>query len=101
MRFLMSFKIPHESFNRLVREGVAGQRLGGIIEATRPQQIWFTEQDGQRAGVAVYEIADQTKLCSIAEPWFLTFGAECRFNPAMTPDELAKVDLQDLGRKWA
>jgi hypothetical protein len=101
MRFLMTFKIPHESFNRLVRDGVAGQRLGRILEETRPEQIWFTEQDGLRSGVAVYEIPDQTKLCAVAEPWFLTFGAECRFSVAMTPDDLGKSDLVALGKKWA
>jgi hypothetical protein len=101
MRFLMNFKIPHESFNKLVREGVAGQKLGRIVEETQPEHIYFTAQDGYRAGVAVYEIKDVTKLCAIAEPWFLTFSAECKFSVAMTPEDLGKVGLEELGRKWA
>jgi hypothetical protein len=101
MRFLMTFKIPHEPFNKLVRDGVAGQKLGRIVEETRPEQIYFTEQDGHRAGVAVYEIKDATKFCTIAEPWFLSFNAECRFSLAMTPDDLGRVGLEELGKKWA
>jgi hypothetical protein len=101
MRFLMSFKIPHDSFNKLVRDGVAAQKLGRIVEETRPDQIYFTEQDGYRGGLAVYEIKDIGGLCAIAEPWYLTFNAECRFSMAMTPDDLGKVDLEGLGRKWA
>lgn len=100
MRFLMTFKIPHDSFNKLVREGTAGQKLGRIVEETRPEHIYFTEQDGYRAGVAVYEIKDATKMCSIAEPWFLSFSAECRFALAMTPEDLSKVALEELGRRW-
>jgi len=101
MRFLMTFKMPHESFNKLVREGVAGQKLGRVVEETRPEHIFFTEQDGHRAGVAVYEIKEPSSLCAIAEPWFLTFGAECKFSLAMTPDDMKKVGLEELGRKWA
>jgi len=37
----------------------------------------------------------------VAEPWFLALDAECEFYPAMTPAELAKVGLDELGRKWA
>ncbi len=101
MRFLMHFKIPHHSFNKLVREGVAGQKLGRIVEETRPEQIFFTARDGFRAGVAVYEIKDITRLCNIAEPWFLSLEAECEFSLAMTPEDLGKIDLIDLGKKWA
>src|SRR5687767_7637457 len=101
MRFLMNFKLPHEIFNKLVREGIAGQKLGRIVEETRPEHIFFCERDGYRSGVAVYEIAEITRLCAIAEPWFLTFNAECRFSLAMTPQDLAKVSLEELGKKWA
>jgi hypothetical protein len=101
MRFLMHFKLPHEPFNKLVREGLAGQKLGRIVEETRPEHIYFTEQDGQRAGVAIYEIKDVTKLCHIAEPWFLSFSAECKFSLAMTPEDLGKVGLEELGKRWA
>jgi hypothetical protein len=101
MRFVMTFKIPHETFNRLVRDGVAGQKLGRIVEETRPEQIYFTERGGCRGGVAVYEIKDATKMCAVAEPWFLTFNAECEFSLAMGPEDLAKVGLEELGRKWA
>jgi len=101
MRFLMNFKLPHDKFNQLVRDGIAGQKLGRIVEETRPEQIYFCEQDGYRSGVAVYEINEIRRLCAIAEPWFLTFSAECKFSPAMTPDDLAKVGLEELGKKWA
>jgi hypothetical protein len=101
MRFVMSFKIPHETFNKLLRDGVAGQKLGRIIEETRPEHIYFFERDGQRAGVAVYEIKDNTAFCSVAEPWFLTFNAICEFSPAMTPEDLGKTGLEELTRKWA
>jgi hypothetical protein len=67
----------------------------------RPEHIYFTEQDGTRAGVAIYDIQDSSKFCAVAEPWFLAFGADCRFSVAMTPDDLGKTDLVALGRSWS
>ncbi len=101
MRFIMTFSIPHETFNKLVKAGTAGQTLGRLIEETKPEHIYLTEQDGRRAGVAVYNIADGDNICTVAEPWFLALNAECRFSVAMTPAEMAKVGLDELGRKWA
>jgi hypothetical protein len=101
MRFLMTFSIPHETFNRLIRDGAAGQTLGRLIEETKPEHIYLTEQDGRRAGVAVYNIPEGETICSVAEPWYLALSAECRFSVAMTPTELAKAGLDELGRKWA
>ena len=48
MRFLMNFKLPHEVFNKLVRDGIAGQKLGRVVEETRPEHIYFCEHDGYR-----------------------------------------------------
>ena len=59
------------------------------------------EQDGYRSGVAVYEIKDTAKFCAIAEPWFLSLNAECKFSVAMTPEDLGKVGLDELGKRWA
>ena len=35
MRFLMQFKIPHEPFNKLVREGAVSAKLGRIMGRNR------------------------------------------------------------------
>ncbi len=100
MRFLMHFKLPHEPFNKLMREGVAGAKIGRIVEETRPEHIFFMEQDGYRSGVAIYDIKETAKFCTVAEPWFLALNAECKFSVAMTPDDLGKVPLEELGKRW-
>jgi hypothetical protein len=79
---------------------VAGQTLGRLIEETKPEHIYLTERDGKRAGVAIYNIGENEAFCSIAEPWFLALNAECSFSVAMTPQELAKVGFEELGRTW-
>jgi hypothetical protein len=101
MRFLLKINIPNEPFNTLVREGTAGQKIGNILEETKPESIYFSEQDGQRGAIAVYNIENNSDVPAISEPWFLSFNASVQFNVAMTPEDLGKAGLDALGKKWA
>jgi hypothetical protein len=38
---------------------------------------------------------------ALAEPWFLNFHATCEFRIAMSPEDLRKAGLEELGKKWA
>ena len=100
MRYLVQIDIPHDRFNQLVRDGQAGQKIGNILEETKPEHIWFSEQNGRRGAVAVYDIAKPSDIPAITEPWFLTFNADCHFGVAMTPEDLKNAGLEALGKKW-
>jgi hypothetical protein len=101
MRMLMDVSMPHEPFNSLVRKGVAGKKLADILDALKPEVVYFSDHDGQRGAVMVVDIADPSKIPSLAEPWFLTFNADVKFRIAMTPADLQKSELDTLGKKWA
>ena len=100
MRMIVNVTIPHETFNAKVRDGSAGATLGKIMEAIKPEHIWFSEHDGQRGAIMVLDISDPSKIPSIAEPWFLGFEADCEFRIAMSPEDLQKAGLEELGKKW-
>ncbi|MCZ6757295.1 MAG: panthothenate synthetase [Bacteroidetes bacterium] len=100
MRYLVHIMVPHEPFNSYVRDGSAGQKIGRILEETKPEAIYFTEEDGTRGATAVYNIDSASDIPSIAEPWFLTFEADCRFRIAMSPEDLQNSGLDELGQKW-
>ena len=36
----------------------------------------------------------------LAEPWFLKFEADCHFRIVMSPEDLGRAGLEELGRKW-
>jgi hypothetical protein len=84
-----------------VRDGSAGDKLGRILEAIKPEAVYFTEQNGTRGAVLVVDMADASQIPALAEPWFLTFNADCEFRIAMTPADLKKAGLDKLGKKWA
>ena len=101
MRYIVHISIPHEPFNTYTRDGSVGQMVGRILEETKPEAIYFTEEDGQRGATAIYHMDKPSDVPSIAEPWFLSFEADVRFRVAMTPDDLMNAGLDDLGPKWS
>ena len=101
MRMLLDVKIPHEAFNAAVRDGSAGEKLKRILEATKPEAVYFTERNGHRGATIIVNLDDPSKIPTFAEPWFLTFNADVEFRVAMTPEDLARAGLDALGKKWA
>ncbi len=101
MRILLNVKIPHQQFNAAVKDGTAGSKLNRILEAIKPEAAYFTEQNGQRGAVLVVDLPDPSKIPALAEPWFLTFQADVEFRVAMTPDDLKKAGLDELGKRWS
>jgi len=100
MRIPLNVRIPHEPFNAAAKDGSVGAKLKRILEATKPEAVYFTEQNGQRGAVLVVDLPDASKIPALAEPWFLTFQADVEFRIAMTPDDLMKAGLDDLGKQW-
>ena len=100
MRMLLTVSIPHEPFNTLVRKGNAGALMAKILDETKPEAVYFTEEDGHRAAILVLNLEKPSQVPSLAEPWFLNFNADCRFRIVMSPEDLEKAGLEELGKKW-
>jgi hypothetical protein len=100
MKMLLTAEFPHEPFNTLVRSGKAGEIIGRILEAIKPETAYFTEQDGKRGGIFVIDVQKPSEVPGISEPFFLNFQANCKFRILMSPEDLQKAGLEDLGKKW-
>ncbi len=101
MRMLLNVKIPHEGFNRAVKDGTVSQKVRRILEDTQPEAVYFTEQNGQRGAILIVDLPDPSKVPAFAEPWFLAFNADVEFHIVMTPDDLQRAGLEELGKKWS
>lgn len=101
MKILINVAFPIEPFNSMVRNGTAGNVLGRIIDDLKPENIYFTEQEGNRGAVMIVNIPDASHIPSIAEPWYLNFEAICELKILMTPDDIMKADLTKLAEKWS
>ena len=93
MRVIMEVRFPVEPFNTLVREAKIEDTMRKLMETTHPEAAYFTEFDGKRGGFLVVDMPHSSDIPRFAEPWFLALSAEVRFRPAMTPEDLAKANL--------
>lgn len=100
MRMMMLVQFPLEPFNTSVRNGTAGPKMKKILEEIKPEAAYFGERDGKRGGILIVNLNNPSEVPKLAEPWFLTFNAEVEFRVVMTPEDLAKSDLEGLGKKW-
>ncbi len=100
MRMMLNVRIPHEPFNTAVKEGTAGQTIGRILEEIKPEAVYFTEQNGTRGAVLIVDVANPSQVPSLAEPWFLSFNADCEFRIVMLPEDLEGAGLDEIGKKW-
>jgi len=71
-----------------------------ILEEIKAEAVYFTEYDGKRGAIMIININDPSEVPKFAEPWFLSFNADVQFHIAMTPEELGRAGLEDLGKKW-
>jgi hypothetical protein len=101
MRMLMQITCPVEPFNTLIRKGTGGKILTKILDSIKPEAAYFSEQDGHRGAILVVNVDHPSQIPSLAEPWFLNFNADVKFRIAMTPDDLGRAGLDELGKKWA
>jgi len=100
MRMLMQVRIPHAPFNAAVKDGSAGNKIKQILDDVKPEAVYFTEQDGHRGAILVVNMKDPSEIPKLAEPWFLSFNADVKFQVVMLPEDLARAGLEAQGKKW-
>ncbi len=100
MRMIVNIYLPLEPFNSYVRNGTAGEMIGRILDDTKPESIYFSEQHGKRGAIMVVDVPEPSSVPGIAEPWFLNFEASCEFRIAMSPDDLMNAGLDKIAEKW-
>ena len=101
MRMLVDFTFPLEPFNTMAKNGTAGAAIEKALGDIKPEVVYFTNRDGKRGGTMIVEVADPSRVPSVAEPLFLSFNASVSFHIVMSPEELASAGLEELGRKYA
>ena len=100
MRILINVTFPHRPFNAALKDGSLSAKFDRILEAIKPEAVYFVARNGQRCAVLIVDLPDASKIPALAEPWFLTFEADIDCQPVMTPQDLKNAGLDELARKW-
>ncbi len=73
--------------------------IEALLEKLRPEAGYFWAEEGERAGLLIFDMADAREIPEIAEPPFLTCDAAVDFTPVMNAADrkaaLAKVGGKD------
>ena len=103
MRFLLKVNIPVESGNAAAKAGKLGATIQSILTDLKPEAVYFTDNDGQRAAYIFLDMQDASQIPAIAEPWFLAFNATVELKPVMIPDDLARAGgaIEQAVKKYA
>src|SRR5438128_1559065 len=90
MRMLLRVSIPVETGNAAAQAGTLGSTVERILADLKPEAAYFfADDDGQRSGSIVFDMKDASQIPSVAEPWFLAFGAKVSLRPVMNSQDLA------------
>ena len=90
MRMLLRVSIPVEEGNAAAKAGTLGSTVERILGDLKPEAAYFFADDnGNRSGSIVFDLADSSQIPAVAEPWFQAFNAKVSLRPVMNPQDLA------------
>ncbi len=94
MKFIVEVDLPLEPFSTYVRAGTAGEKIGEVLGAIKPEVMYFTDNGVGRGAVMIVELDSASQVPHVTEPWMLTFGASVHYRLAMAPEELQSAGLE-------
>ncbi len=98
MRMMLRWTVPVEKGNETIRDGSLATTLQTLLEELEPEAAYFWSENGERAGMIVFDMADTTQIPQIAEPLFMNLDAAVEFLPVMNADDL-KEALEKVAAK--
>jgi hypothetical protein len=102
MRFMISYRMPTEKANQLIREGKFGETFQSILEDLNPEAVYLTDVDGARGGYLIVNVDDASQLPGVAEPLFFGLGATVKIQAVLNLEDAQKAIpvLEQVGNKY-
>ncbi len=98
MRMMLRWTVPVERGNEAIKDGSLARTIQSLLEDLKPESAYFWPENGERAGMVVFDMADPTQIPQIAEPLFLNLDAAVEFLPVMNADDL-RTALEKVAAK--
>lgn len=95
MRTLIRITPDIEKANAAIAGGDIGRMIQQTMEKLQPEAAYFFADGGKRTMTFVYDMADQSEIPVIAEPWFMELNAKVEFFPCMNAEDL-KLGLDKI-----
>ncbi|MGP4003078.1 hypothetical protein [Streptomyces sp. 8N706] len=88
MRMLLKARIPTEAGNQTIKNGTMEKTLMSALDALAPEAAYFFPDEGVRTCFLVFDMERSSQLPSVAETFFLEFGAKVDVTPVMNLEDL-------------
>lgn len=88
MRMMLRWTVPVERGNETIKDGSLAQTIEALMKRLTPEAAYFWPENGERAGMLIFDMADTTEIPVIAEPLFLNCDAAVEIMPVMNADDL-------------
>ncbi len=98
MRMMLRWTVPVERGNETIRDGSLADTLQSLLAELEPEAAYFWPENGERAGMMVFDMADTTQIPQIAEPLFMNLDAAVEFVPVMNANDL-RTALEKVAAK--
>jgi hypothetical protein len=91
MRFMITFRMPTDTANAVIKEGRLPETVQSIMEELQPEAAYFTVVDGARGGHFIVNIDNPAQLAAMLEPLYLALGAKIEAQLALTPEDFEQA----------
>ncbi len=91
MRTMLRFSVPVERGNETIKDGSLQQTLEALAQQLNPEAAYFWPEDGERAGLMVFDMADPSEIPQIAEQLFMNLDAAVEFTPVLNAEDLQRA----------
>jgi hypothetical protein len=93
MKYIVEVEFPLEPFNTYVRKGIAGEKIGEVLQSIAPEVCYFTDNGVGRGAVMIVDLSGANEIPHITEPLMLNFDASVHYRCAIAPEDLQAAGL--------
>ena len=90
MRMMLKAVVDTEAGNEALRNGSMLKAIEQMGQQLNPEAAYFVGEDGRRACIVVFDMADPSQMPAISEPLFQIGKARVTITPCMDLDEVRK-----------
>jgi hypothetical protein len=93
MKFIIDLDFPQEPFSTFLRHGTAGEKIGEVLGAIKPEAIYFTDNGAGRGAMMIVDLDSASQAPRVTEPLMLMFDASVHYRVAMSLEEFQSAGL--------
>jgi hypothetical protein len=88
MRTLVQVELDTELSNKLISSGSIQQTMNELMGTLKPEAAYFYSANGRRTMTMVVDLADESSVVTVCEPFWLSLHASVQLYPCMNAEEL-------------